>query len=99
MLLFGRREVASNGPRGLPRDCQVAEEIPPRSARRPVTWDFSALGGTRTPNLLIRRRSRRVRLLLSTAVLPAWRGLGSGRCCRIRARDAPWIAKEIAKSW
>ena len=26
--------------------------------RRPVTWDFSALGGTRTPNLLIRSQIR-----------------------------------------
>ena len=30
-----------------------------------AAWGLSALGGTRTPNLLIRRRSRRVRLLLS----------------------------------
>ena len=35
----------------------------------------SALGGTRTPNLLIRRRSRRVRLVLSDDVLP-----GQVRC-------------------
>jgi len=41
--------------------------------RRPVTWDFSALGGTRTPNLLIRSA---VGLRRSVAVrpqsVPAW---------------------------
>ena len=42
-------------PVGVPRDCQEAEEIleAVRSAGL-LTWDFSALGGTRTPNLLIR---------------------------------------------
>jgi hypothetical protein len=35
-------------------DCQVEGDFSDDSVRRPVTWDFSALGGTRTPNLLIR---------------------------------------------
>ena len=35
-------------------ECQKVENSFAAFVRRPVTWDFSALGGTRTPNLLIR---------------------------------------------
>jgi hypothetical protein len=35
-------------------ECQESRGNLSASVRRPVTWDFSALGGTRTPNLLIR---------------------------------------------
>ena len=41
---------------GVPMDCQEGQEIFWRSVHKPLTWHFSVLGGTRTPNLLIRRR-------------------------------------------
>ena len=35
-------------------ECQSGVELPGAGVPRSLTWDFSALGGTRTPNLLIR---------------------------------------------
>jgi len=36
-------------PFGLPMDCQVEGSSSDDSVRRPVTWDFSALGGLEPP--------------------------------------------------
>ena len=41
----------------------------PRAPLRPTVSGPETLGGTRTPNLLIRRRFRRVRLVVSSAVV------------------------------